>query len=198
MVVASLTLSPFGEKGSGLSETAVMVGGTVSLTKVVVVVGPQLPAASLPCTKIVCVPSPRLVKPLTVPVTFSLGLSKLPSLATMAVPVPLAVTVSMKNSAALVLPLATSLTKAVTVGAVLSGLGVTATVEVVGPRLSMVKVAAALVPTLAATSTARACTVYEPSAGKLAPANDSNQDDVPEAVRNVSLLWLKALPLQYK
>src|SRR5262245_26870743 len=123
MVVVSLTLSPLGDKAAGVADTAVMVGATVSLTKVVVVVGPQLPAASRPCTKTVCVPSPRLTKPLTTPVTLSVGLLKLPSDAVMAVPAPLAPIVSTKNSAAVtvLLPLDASLTRAVTVGAALAG-----------------------------------------------------------------------------
>src|SRR5262245_61266001 len=120
MVVALLPLGAFGENRVGVAETPVMTGATVSLTKVAVAVGPQLPAASSPCMKTVCVPSLKLRKPLTTPVTFSLELLKLASAAVMAVPVPLAPIVSMKNSAAMILllPLAASLTRAVTVGAV--------------------------------------------------------------------------------
>ena len=71
-------------------------------------------------------------------VTASVGLSNAASDAVIAVPVPFVPTASMKYSAAvmLLLPEVTSLTLAVTVGAVLVGLGVATTLVVVGPPAS--------------------------------------------------------------
>ena len=68
--------------------------------------------------------------------------------------------------------------------------------KALGGVWSMVKVVEASAPTPFRLSVGRACTVYEPSAGKLPAGNEYDQLDVPEARTNTGVTLENALPFQ--